>query len=545
MTTSIELHPHSGAHSVLDPKDVSDNVPHQTLSRKFNIWSILALGFCVLGTWSVFAQDLATGLTNGGPISIIWGLFLVSFCNVCVAVSLGELCSSMPATLGQAFWVYRLWNTPTGRFVSYLCAWINTFGWWALTASAIAFMNNFLLGMKIMFDNDWLGATEGWVQFLLYLGITLVFTLFNLVACRKDKVLPLFNDFVGLGFFALFFVISVTLLVYTGTKSGLQFQPASFVFGKWINETGWSDGVTWFLGLVQAAYGLTAFDAIIHMTEEIPDPRRNVPKAMYLCVICSAVTGLLFMVVCLFCIQDIDGIINTPTGLPFMQLLQDTVGLKGGAVLLGLFIFNGLGQGVSVLTTASRLTWGFACDGGLPYSPYFSYIDPVWHVPARALWLQGFIIALIGVLYLFSNTVLEAILSVSTIALTISYSIPILTLLVVGRDQLPPGEFTLGKYGRVVNIISLIYCSITTVFFFMPYTPNPTPADMNYAIAIFGVMLIIAIGFWFIRGRKTYLMDENLNQVIMARQLETSETQKGFDMNSLGDKKREAAGAEV
>ncbi|KAI5458742.1 putative amino acid permease family protein [Mariannaea sp. PMI_226] len=536
MTSSMEPRPQSIAASVPDPKDFSHDVATQTLSRKFNIWSTLALGFCVLGTWSVFAQDLASGLTNGGPISIVWGLFLVSFCNICVAVSLGELCSSMPTTLGQAFWVYRLWNTPTGRFVSYLCAWINTFGWWALTASVIAFMNNFLLGMKVMFDPDWTGATKGWVQFLVYIGITLMFTLINLVACRKDKILPLFNDFVGLGFFALFFVISIALLVCTGVKKGLEFQPASFVFGKWINETGWGDGVVWFTGLVQAAYGLTAFDAIIHMTEEIPDPRRNVPKAMYLCVICSAVTGLLFMIVCLFCIQDVDGIINTPTGLPFMQLLQDTVGLTGGAVLLALFIFNGLGQGVSVLTTSSRLTWGFACDGGLPYSPYFSYVDPTWRVPARALWLQGAIIGVIGVLYLFSSTVLEAILSVSTIALTISYSIPIVTLLVAGRDKLPPREFTLGKYGPVLNVISLVYCSITTVFFFMPYTPNPTAADMNYAIAIFGVMLVIAIGFWFIRGRRTYLMDESMNQVILAMHLETSDTRNDLSAAGMGEK---------
>lgn len=28
----------------------------QALSRKFDLWSILALAFCVLGTWSTFAQ---------------------------------------------------------------------------------------------------------------------------------------------------------------------------------------------------------------------------------------------------------------------------------------------------------------------------------------------------------------------------------------------------------------------------------------------------------------------------------------------------------
>lgn len=168
----------------------------------------------------------------------------MTVCNVCVAVSLGELCSSMPTALGQAYWVLRLWDTPTGRFGSYLCAWINTFGWWALTASQAAFMTSFLLGMKTMFDPDWTAGSEGWVQFIVYLGVVALFTGFNLIACRKDKVLPLFNDFVGIWFGGLFVVFSLALLIAVGTKPGLEYQSGKFVFGTWINQTGWSDGVT-------------------------------------------------------------------------------------------------------------------------------------------------------------------------------------------------------------------------------------------------------------------------------------------------------------
>jgi amino acid transporter len=492
--------------------DVS--VGEQTLTRKFSLFSMLALAFSVLGTWSTFAQDLSSGLTTGGPVAILWGLCLVTFCNMCVAVSLGELVSSMPTALGQSYWVSRLWNTPSGRFASYMCAWINTFGWWTLTASQIAFMTEFLLGMKVMYNPNWSGASTGWVNFLVYLGVTLLFTVANLVACRKDAILPRFNNFVGICFGGLFVIFSLVLLICVGTRSGLKFQPASFALGGWINNTGWGDGVVWFTGLVQAAYGLTAFDSVIHMIEEIPQPTKNGPKAIYLAVICGAVSGFIFMVVCLFCIQDVNKVINSPTGLPFMQLVEDAVGLTGGAVLLALFIFNGLGQGVSVATTASRMTWGFARDGGIPWSAYFTRVDPVWKVPARSLWLQGFLIALVGILYLFASTVLEAILSVSTIALTVSYGMPILALLIVGRDKLPPGEFSLGRLGPVINWISVVYCSITTVFFFFPSSPNPAPGDMNYAIAVFGVMLIVAVGFWFIKGKQTYLNTDDAEQRI-------------------------------
>ncbi|KAJ6107999.1 hypothetical protein N7523_009322 [Penicillium sp. IBT 18751x] len=507
--------------NVQDAHDLAAFGHDQTLARKFNIWSMLAMAFCVLGTWSTFAQDLSDGLINGGPVSILWGLCLVLFCNMCVAVSLGEICSSMPTALGQAYWIYRLWNSRWGRFTSYMCAWINVFGWWTLAASQIAFMTNFLLGMKVMFAPNWTGASTGWLEFVVYIASVFVLTLINVVGCRKEAFLPWLNNFVGVFFFGLFFVFSLALLISVGTKSGLEFQPASFAFGKWINQTGWPDGVVWFIGLVQAAYGLTAFDAVIHMVEEIPAPRKNAPKVIYLAVITGAISGFILMLVCLFCIQNVNSVINSPTGLPFMTLCQETVGQNGAAVLMALFIFNGLGQSISILTTASRLTWGFARDGGLPFSRYLSEVSPYWKAPVRALWFQGFIIALVGILFLFAQTVLNAILSVSTIALTISYGLPIITVIMVGRDKLPlGGEFHLGRIGTPANWVSVIYCVITTVFFFFPSYPNPSGGDMNYAIAVFGVMLVIALGFWGLQGKRTYLNTEEaaMAQVILAQE---------------------------
>ncbi|KAK5993022.1 Choline transport-like protein [Cladobotryum mycophilum] len=498
-----------------DAVDLAAMGHKQALSRKFNTWSMLALAFCVLGTWSTEAQDLSIGLANGGPIAVLWGLVVVTLCNICVALSMGELCSSMPTALGQAYWISHLLQSSTGRFASYMCAWINTFGWWTLTASQISFMTQFLLGMKVMFDNEWDGASKGWVQFLIYIGITVSFTATNHVACRNEKFLPWFNNFVGIWFVGLFFVIGLALLISVGVNTDKHFMPAKFVFGTWINQTGWPDGVTWFIGLVQGAYGLTAFDAVIHMVEEIPAPRRNGPKTMYLSVICGAITGFIFMMICLFCIQNLDRVLDPPTGLPFMELLEETVGLNGAAVLISLFIFNGMGAGVSVMTSASRLTWSFARDGGIPFSTYFQHVDPTWKIPGRALWLQAAIVSLVGVLYLFANTVLQAILSVSTIALTISYAMPIIVLLIVGRDKLPPGEFRLGRFGTAINVISIIYCSITTVFFLFPGSPNPSVSDMNYAIAVFGVMLVVALGFWFLGGRESFMHVEDYSEGIV------------------------------
>jgi len=490
----------------------------QELVRQFSPWSMFALAFTVLGTWSTLAQNLSTGISAGGPVTILWGLVLVTLCNLCVAASLGELLSAMPTALGQAFWVYSFWPTPQGRFLSYMTAWINTFGWWTITGSQAAFMAEFILAMKVLFDEDWAPAGWGWVSFLLYIAIILLLTVVNVVACRRDKVLPWINSVVGAMFMLLFVVFALALIISTGVRPGKRFQPGSFVFGNWRNLSGWPGGVIWFTGLVQSAYGLTAFDACIHMVEELPSPSKMGPRIVWMSVLTGAISGFIFMMVCLFCMQDFDNILSAD--YPFIELCVETIGLTGAATLLALFIVNGVGQNLSLATTASRLTWSFARDGGVPFYAYFAKVDPYWRVPVRATWAQGVIAGLVGVLYLFADTVLEAILSVSTIALTISYAIPIIVLLVVGREQLSPSRpFNLGRLGTPFNIVSIIYCGVTTVFFFFPDGPNPSIADMNWAIAVFGVMLVISVGFWFIQGHRSYLQTDTANIGIMiARQ---------------------------
>jgi amino acid transporter len=513
----------SGSRAVQDGQDADmlEEMGHaQELSRQFSPWSMFCLAFTVLGTWSTFSQNLSDGITNGGPVGILWGLVLVTFCNLCVAVSLGELTSAMPTAMGQAYWIYRLWTTPTGRFVSYMCAWINTFGWWTITASQAAFMSEFMLALKVLYDPDWPVASRGYVKFLIYLGVIIFLTIVNAVACRKDRILPGINSAVGVMFITLFLVFSLALLISVGVKPELNFQPAKWVFTSWINQSSWSGGVTWFIGLVQAAYGLTAFDACIHMVEELPNPAKSGPRIIWLSVLTGAVTGFLFLVVCLFCIQNYSDIVEADYA--FITLCQTVLGVNGAAVLLALFIINGIGQNLSLATTASRLTWSFARDGGIPFYRYFAKVDDKWRSPVRATWAQGGIAALIGVLYLFADTVLSAILSVSTIALTISYALPIVVLLIVGRDQLPATRsFNLGRWGTACNVVSIIYCSITTVFFFFPGNPNPGTSDMNWAIAVFGVMLVIAIGFWVVQGNRSYLQTDTATFGVVTGQHDT------------------------
>lgn len=111
-------------------------------------------------------------------------------------------------------------------------------------------------------------------------GLALVIVA-SLVACPRDAILP---TFVGICFVALFVTFSLSLRISVGVKD--DFTLPARLLRLWpLDQPGrLEQRVTWFIGLVQAAYRLTTFDSAIHMVEEIPAPRKKVPRVIWLSV---------------------------------------------------------------------------------------------------------------------------------------------------------------------------------------------------------------------------------------------------------------------
>jgi choline transport protein len=83
-----------------------------------------------------------------------------------------------------------------------------------------------------------------------------VYIVFVLCACAINafgvRLLPRINTVALVWSIIGAVVVMITVLA---CASG-RYQTASFVFGDVENQTGWSDGVAWILGLLQSAFGL-------------------------------------------------------------------------------------------------------------------------------------------------------------------------------------------------------------------------------------------------------------------------------------------------
>jgi choline transport protein len=120
--------------------------------------------------------------------------------------------------------------------------------------------------------------------------------------------------------------------------------------------------------------------------------------------------------------------------------------------------------------------------------------------------LVTFIVMLLNLINLGSTTAFFAILSLNTLALYISYCIPILFFIMakLRGDDIPYGPFRLGRFGLPINVFALVYAIFISIFLpFPPYVPV-TGATMNYGGPVMAFVIIFAIADWFWTGRKRF-----------------------------------------
>ena len=249
----------------------------------------------------------------------------------------------------------------------------------------------------------------------------------------------------------------------------------------------------------------TGVDGIIHMAEEVKNADVVVPRSMIYGTLINGTLAFSYLIAILYCMGDYTEAVTSATGYPIITIAYQATGSKAVTFVLmtmgmlpgWIALFNGL-------ASVTRLTWAFARDNGLPFSDFFALVDPVYKIPLRALFLVASCIFALSFIQIGSTAAFNAILSLSTVGLYISYLIP-LTLLVFKRctspRDIPQGRFNLGKLGLPMNIIAILFATYFVIFLPFPATLPVTAENMNYAGPVLSFVMIFACGDWIFRGR--------------------------------------------
>lgn len=115
-----------------------------------------------------------------------------------------------------------------------------------------------------------------------------------------------------------------------------------------------------------------------------------------------------------------------------------------------------------------------------------------------------------------SDTAFQAILSVSNAALLFSYIISVgcIRLKRFRGEPLLPRRWSLGRWGWLVNDITLLALVVGFVSSFFPAAPSAGDpawaADFNWAIVIFAATCLLAMVYYVCGGRQRYVAPVSL-----------------------------------
>ncbi|KAL1963476.1 hypothetical protein VTN77DRAFT_8377 [Rasamsonia byssochlamydoides] len=409
---------------------------------------------------------VATALTNGGPPCLFYNYVLVDnsivtfIGTVLIACSLGEIASIYPTAGGQYHWVNCLAPARAKAVSAWFTGWISIGGQLVLTASA-AFAAGLQLQGLITLNHLNTYVPQRWKGMLFYWLVLLYSGVVNILG---SKILPHSNTAAGVLHVVAFVVIVVILGVMSEKHS------SAFVFTESSNTSGWeNDSISWLVGVLSTVYPFLGYDAACHLSEELPNPSRNVPLAMVGSVVVNGLTGLVYAIVLLYSLGDLNSLLDSPIGFPFMQLFLKVTNSSAGASILALCIsLVAVAANAAGVTSTSRTAWAFARDDALPFSKFFSHVHPTLKVPVRMVVIVVVLQMLLGLLYLGSYTAFNAVLSMAILGMYASYLSPIVFMLLYGRRAhqrapagLYPGPFRLGKtLGVTINVFAILWLSL-------------------------------------------------------------------------------------
>jgi amino acid transporter len=454
----------------------------QELARVLGGFSNFALSLSIICILAGGLTSFHVGFCAAGGASVGLGWPLMCLLSLCVAATMGQIASAFPTAGGLYHWAAVL----GGRGWGWVTAWFNLAGLVTVLAAINVGTVEFAAAV---FAPDLDKPTRfAWVA-----GITITQAIVNHLGIRVTRVL---TDFSGYWILFVAAVMTVTVLAfaesldlarlvtftnYTGLPEG---EKRVWPRAEWV---GWAFA----LGLLLPAYTITGFDASAHAAEETVHAAAAVPRGIVRAVLVSGVFGWVMLSAVVLAMRDPAAVAAAGDGA-FAEALKQAVppwamlALCGGAVVAQYLC------GLATVTSASRMAFAFARDGGLPASRLVRHVSPRYRTPPVAVW--GVAAAAVGFTAYIPYTTITA---VCVIFLYVSYVLPTAIGFVAhGRWWTAFGPWTLGRWFRPLAAVSVLGCGGLIVIGMQP--PN------EEAVTVVGGLTAVLVLGWFLVARRTF-----------------------------------------
>lgn len=449
----------------------------QELARRMSGFSNFAISLSIICILAGGITSFHVGLCSAGGASIGIGWPIVCLFSLCVAVTMAQVASAFPTAGGLYHWGCLL----GGRAWGWATAWFNMAG--LMTAHAAINAGTYDFATAVF--NVPSDASTPVFRTTAIVLITLSQGLLNHYGIRLTTLL---TDFSGYLILIVSTVLTLALLaaaphlewsrLWTFTNfSGLPEGAA--VFPK-------QESLPWLfaLGFLLPAYTITGFDASAHTSEETVGAATNVPKGIVRSVWVSGLFGWIMISAILLAMPSVrQGVEQGANVVPWT--MKSVLSAPLAWTLLGLIVLAQYLCGLAALTSASRITFAFARDGGLPFSAALKRVNERSGSPSMAVWTCAVGAAAFTILVPYTT-----IAAVCVIFLYISYVLPVVAgFFAHGKSWTRMGPWQLGGLYRPLAVVSALGCVVLIVIGMQP--PN------QQAVWIVGGAAVLLLVVWF------------------------------------------------
>ncbi len=432
----------------------SNSSTTDTLNRSMTVWHSFTMGFAVVspvvGLYAIIGVQ--TTVTGGGWFA---ALAVCLVMQLMVATVYAELASQFPIAGGAYKWARQLGGTITGQFagVIYVC-------------SAIA-----MLTTTAYTGGIWLATFSGALDSS---GISMVLwgaAFLLLCALLNLAHVNIFKTLIALGVYAeIIGSFGIALLLFFFFRQ----HGFSELFQHMGSGTAPTETAAFLAALAIAGWAFIGFDSCSTTAEETHQPKRMVPRAIFLAL--SAVGAVvLFNSASLILAFDHEALTNaSKTADPVTPLIADRFGQWIEKPFSSIVMIAFLACGASVVKYTSRIVFSMAREGNMPMM--LSHVTAN-RTPRNAI-LCTVILSGLGLLLGLNDGAVATVIAFGTGGLYAMFAMTTgvgLYTRLTGRWNPALGELKLGAWGLAINAVAFIWSVFEFINIAWPRTYAVSP----------------------------------------------------------------------
>jgi amino acid transporter len=452
--------------------------PKQQLPRVLGFWDVLL--FCIATVLG--PRWIAAAARNGQSSISLWILAAVLF-FVPTAFVVVELSTRFPEEGGLYVWTKKAFGDFHG-FVAGWTYWTYTIFYFPGLLLASAAMSSYIGGANAA----WLAENHMFLR-LGSLVLLIIAVWLNIVGLHIGKWL---QNAGGVGTYVpLLMIVGVALVLW-----GRQGSVTHFTLDAMLPHWNWDTVNFW----SQIAFAFTGLELVSALSEEVRDPHRTLPKAIFAS---GGLIAVIYIAGTVAILTMIPANIVDPKSGVFQAITTGSTALRIGIVgiIAALLVTVGNAGGVgSTVAGISRVPFVVGIDRYLP--SWFGKIHPRWKTPHISILVQAGLSAVVLLLSQIKATERTAY-SVLVSAAIVLYFIPFIYMyaavikLAWSEDRrkntaavLIPG----GKFGVCVCGILGLLAVVASIFFSLIPSGEETNKVLFEVKVIGGTLGTLAVG---------------------------------------------------